>query len=67
MNVIANINISSPTGRKTVKGLEKQNRVVQLKYEEELPNNSISLDEAVDVIWNQLEQKMGSDIRKLEK
>jgi hypothetical protein len=67
MNVSANINISSPTGRKIVKELEKHKRVVKLKYEDELPNNTISLDEAVDVIWNQLEQKMGSDIRKLEK
>jgi len=34
MTVIANIDISTPTGRKIVRELEKHKRVVQLTYPE---------------------------------
>ena len=65
MSVIANIDDSTPTGRKIVRELEKHNRVVKLSYpeQEEIPEGCRPLEEGIKEIWNQLENKFGYDIR----
>ncbi|MEI6755161.1 MAG: hypothetical protein WCK78_18615 [Paludibacter sp.] len=65
MTVTANIDISTATGRKLVRELEKHKRVVQLTYNEpvELPEGSISLEEGVEEFWKHLEEHFGFDLR----
>ncbi|MDD4970313.1 MAG: hypothetical protein PHT07_12885 [Paludibacter sp.] len=70
MTVIANIDISTPTGRKIVRELEKHKRVVQITYpepivEEVVEEETISLDEAEEYLWNKLEESYGVDLRTL--
>ena len=67
MTVTAEINIESATGRRLVKELEKHKKVVRLSYNETVPKGAISLDSAIDGMWNQLETKMGYDLRTLQK
>ena len=68
MSVIANIDDSTPTGRKIVKELEKHKRVVKLSYPEfpPVPDGCRTLEEGIKEIWNQLENKFGYDIRTIE-
>ena len=68
MSVIANIDDSTPTGRKIVKEPEKHKRVVKLSYpeQEEIPDGCRTLEEGIKEIWNQLENKFGYDIRTIE-
>ena len=68
MSVIANIDDSTPTGRKIVKELEKHTRVVKLSYPEQevIPEGCRTLEEGIKEIWNQLENKFGYDIRTIE-
>jgi len=68
MSVIANIDDSSPTGRKIVRELEKHKRVVKLSYSqtEEIPEGCIPLEEGIEEFWRQLECKFGYDIRTIE-
>ena len=65
MTVTANIDISTATGRKIVRELEKHKRVVQLTYSEseELPEGSVSLEEGVEEFWQHLEKHFGFDLR----
>ena len=70
MTVIANIDISTPTGRKIVRELEKHKRVVQLTYpepivQEKVIEETISLEEAEEYLWNKLEESYGVDLRTL--
>lgn len=70
MTVTANIDISTPTGRKIVRELEKHKRVVQITYpepivQEEVIDETISLEEAEDYLWNKLEEHYGVDLRTL--
>jgi len=70
MTVIANIDISTPTGRKIVRELEKHKRVVQLTYpepivQEKIIEETISLEEAEEYLWNKLEESYGVDLRTL--
>jgi hypothetical protein len=69
MTVIANIDISTPTGRKIVRELEKHKRVVQLTYPEieTIPEGSITLEEGIEELWNHLENRFGFDLRNHEK
>lgn len=67
MTVTAEINIESPTGRRLVKELEKHKKVVKLSYNEDIPTGAIPLDSAIDSMWNQLETKVGYDLRNLQK
>jgi hypothetical protein len=67
MTVTAQIDISTPTGRRIVKELETHKHVVKIIYNETLPDGAIPLDEATEIIWNQLETKIGYDIRTIEK
>jgi hypothetical protein len=68
MSVIANIDDSTPTGKKIVKELEKHTRVVKLSYPEqvEIPEGCRTLEDGIKEIWNQLENKFGYDIRTIE-
>lgn len=66
MKVTAQIDISTRTGRRILKELETHKRVVKISYNETLPEGVIPLDEAVDMIWSQLETKIGHDIRTIK-
>ena len=68
MSVIANIDDSTPTGRKIVRELEKHNRVVKLSYShtEEIPEGCIPLEAGIEEFWKHLESRFGYDIRTLE-
>ena len=67
MTVTAQIDISTPTGRRIVKELETHKRVVKITYNDSLPNGAIPLEDAAELVWNQLEAKMGYDIRTIQK
>ena len=67
MTVTAQIDISTPTGRRIVKELETHKRVVKIIYNETLPEGAIPLDDAIELVWNQLETKIGYDIRTLKR
>jgi len=68
LSVIANIDDSTPTGRKIVRELEKHKRVLKLSYpeKEEIPEGCRTLEDGIKEIWNQLENKFGYDIRILK-
>jgi len=63
MTVTAHIDISTPTGKKIVRELENHSRIVELAYNNEMPAGAIPLDDAIELVWNQLETKIGYDIR----
>lgn len=67
MTVTAQIDISTPTGRRIVRELETHKRVVKISYNEVLPNGAIPLDDAIELVWSQLESKIGYDIRTIQK
>ena len=67
MTVTAQIDISTPTGKKIVRQLENHNRVVKLAYNNELPVGAIPLDSAIELVWSQLETKIGYDIRTVQR
>ena len=67
MTVTAQIDISSPTGRRILKELEAHKRVVKITYNNALPEGAIQLDDAIELIWDQLETKIGYDIRTIQK
>jgi len=68
MSVIANIDDSTPTGRKIVRELEKHKRVVTLSYIEadKIPDGCISLEEGIEEFWKHLEDRFGFDLRQYE-
>jgi len=70
MTVIAKIDISSPTGRKIVRELEKHKRVVEIIYpdpiaQDEVIEETITIEEAEEYLWNKLEKSYGVDLRTL--
>ena len=70
MKVIAKIDISTPTGRKLVRELEKYKKVVKIIYpepyvEEEAIEETVSLEEAEEYLWKKLEDSYGEDLRTL--
>lgn len=70
MTVIANIDVSTPTGRKIVQELEKHKRVVKLSYPdpepEDIPEGCIPLEEGIEELWKHLEDRFGFDLRQYE-
>jgi hypothetical protein len=67
MEVTAKINISSPTGRRLVRELEKHTKVVELEYPIDLnliPEGSIPLAMGIDQLWKSLQDKLGYDLRE---
>ena len=68
MEVIARINIDTPTGRKLVQEIEKHKKVAEIEYPlpEELQNcTASSHNEVWDNIWGKLSNHYGVDVRKL--
>ena len=70
MNVIATIDVSSPTGRKIVRELAKHKKVVKLENPlptgiDGLPEETFSLDESFNKLYDKLENHYGVDLRKL--
>ena len=68
MNVIATIDVSSPTGRKIARELEKHKKFVKIvnpEYINGIPKGAIPVDEAIEIFWNQLEGLYGFDLRKI--
>lgn len=68
MEVIARININSPTGRKLVHEIEKHKKVAAIEYPlpEELQNcTARSHNEVWDNIWDKLSNHYGVEVRKL--
>jgi hypothetical protein len=67
MEVTAKINISSPTGRRLVRELEKHTRVVDLEYPNDInliPEGVIPLGKGIDQFWLSLKNKLGYDLQK---
>jgi hypothetical protein len=67
MEVTAKINISSPTGRRLVRELEKHTKVVELEYPtdtELIPEGAVPLAKGVDQLWESLKNKLGYDLRE---
>lgn len=67
MEVTAKINISSPTGRRLVRELEKHTKVVELEYPIDsnlIPQGSIPLAKGIDQLWKSLQDKLGCDLRE---
>jgi len=70
MTVIAKIDISSPTGHKIVRELEKHKRVVEIIYPEpiaqdEVIEETITIEEAEEYLWNKLEESYGVELRTI--
>ena len=68
MEVIARINIDSPTGRKLVQKIEKHKKVASIEYPlpEELQNcTALTHNEVWDKVWDKLSSHYGVDVRKL--
>jgi len=68
MEVIARINIDSPTGRKLVHEIEKHKKVAEIEYPlpEELQNcTALSHNEVWNKVWDKLSNHYGLDVRKL--
>ena len=70
MTVTANIDISTPTGRKIVRELEKHKKVVELIYNEPLPDDSkveetVTWESAEKQLWNKLNDHYGVDLKTL--
>lgn len=70
MNVIANINVSTPKGRKIVRELEKHKKIVEIDNpmpvdEDGLPIKTFSLEESFEKLWNKMEEHYGVDLRTL--
>ncbi len=70
MNVIAHIDVSTPKGRKIIKELERNKKVVKIENplpigEDGLPETTYSLEESFDNLWDKMEEHYGMDLRKL--
>jgi hypothetical protein len=68
MNVKATINVSSPTGRKLVRELEKHKRIVKIENPESIngiPEDAIPVEQGIEELWNHLENRFGFDLRKI--
>jgi len=69
MTVTAIIDVSTPTGRKIVRELEKHKRVVKIISEPEplepITEKTYPMDEVFDELWDKLEDHYGVDLRTL--
>jgi hypothetical protein len=70
MNVVANINVNTPMGRKIVRELETHKKVVKIENplpmgENGLPLKTYSSEQIEDMVWDQLSDHYGVDVRKL--
>lgn len=70
MNIVANINVNTPMGRKIVRELETHTKVVKIENplpmdENGTPLKTYSSEQIEDMVWDQLSEHYGMDIRKL--
>lgn len=70
MNVIAHINVSTPKGRKIVRELERNKKLVKIENpiptgENGLPVKTHSLEESFENLWDKMEEHYGLDLRTL--
>jgi hypothetical protein len=70
MNVTAHIDISTAKGRKIVRDLERNKKIVEIENpmpvgEDGLPLKTSSLEESFEKLWNKMEDDYGVDLRKL--
>jgi hypothetical protein len=70
MNVTAHIDISTAKGRKIVRDLERNKKIVEIENpmpvgEDGLPEKTCSLEESFEKLWNKMEDNYGVDLRKL--
>ena len=65
MTVTANIDISSPRGRRLVRELEKHKRIVKITSPnaEEIPDGAIPIEQGIEEFRDHLETKFGFDLR----
>ena len=65
--VIARIDISTPTGRRVVRELEKHKKIVKMEYPllERITDETYTLDEVHERGLNTLSEHYGVDMRKL--
>jgi len=69
MTVTVKIDISTPTGRKLVRELEKHKTVVQITYPKisHLPEGIVTMDVGIEEFWKHLENRFGFDLSNYEK
>jgi len=70
MTVTAHIDVSTPKGRKIVRELEKNKKLVKIDNplpvgEDGLPLETYSVEESFENLWKKMEEHYGFDIRKL--
>lgn len=70
MNVTAHINVSTPKGRKIVRELERNKKLVKIENpmptgEDGLPAKTYSLEESFENLWDKMEEHYGLDLRIL--
>ena len=70
MNVTAHINVSTPKGRKIVRELERNKKLVKIENpmptgEDGLPAKTYSLEESFEKLWDKMEEHYGLDLRIL--
>lgn len=70
MTVTAHININTSKGRKLVRELEKNKKLVTIENpmpndEDGLPEETYSLEESFEKLWNKMEEHYGFDLRTL--
>jgi hypothetical protein len=70
MSVTAHINVCTPKGRKIVRELESNKKLVKIENpmplgEDGVPAKTHSLDESFENLWDKMEEHYGLDLRKL--
>ncbi len=70
MNVTPHIKIGTAKGRKIVRGLERNKKLVKIENpmptgEDDLPAKTYSLEESFEKLWDKMEDHYGVDLRKL--
>jgi hypothetical protein len=70
MNITAHIDVSTPIGPRIVSELERHKRIVKIENplptdENGLPLKTYSSEQIEDMVWDQLSDHYGVDVRKL--
>ncbi|MCK9414246.1 MAG: hypothetical protein M0Q53_18235 [Prolixibacteraceae bacterium] len=70
MNITAHIDVSTPKGRKIVRELERNKKLVKIENsmptgEDGLPVKTHSVEESFEQLWDKMEEHYGMDLRRL--
>jgi len=70
MNVTAHIDVSTPKGRKIVRELERNKKVVKIENplpidKDGFPEKTYTLEESFEKLWDKMEEHYGLDLRGL--